>query len=296
MKCQIFYSRSFVFLNVQGAIENLEYSIVNGDPSTNSPSPGAGRFATTHWSVVLAAGEPDSTRHRQALEALCRTYWFPLYVYLRRQGNDAGQAEDYTQAFLAFLLEKQALSKADPKRGRFRSFLLASLKNFLANERARAAALKRGGGRKVLSLDIENAERRYALKPVDESFGIKLEDHLKIVAYIRIGIGSLFLAGAVFLLLICAVPGLAAGDSKATAILIGSGAVLALIPLVSAAWDLAGGIGILKRRRWARIVALIGAVPELFVLPVGTAIGIYTIWVLMQEETVRLFKDDPAPA
>jgi len=174
MKCQIFYSRSFVFLNVQGAIENLEYSIVNGDPSTNSPSPGAGRFATTHWSVVLAAGEPDSTRHRQALEALCRTYWFPLYVYLRRQGNDAGQAEDYTQAFLAFLLEKQALSKADPKRGRFRSFLLASLKNFLANERARAAALKRGGGRKVLSLDIENAERRYALKPVDESSPEKL--------------------------------------------------------------------------------------------------------------------------
>ena len=168
MKCQIFYSHSFVFLNVQGAIENLEYSIVNGDPSTNSPSPGAGRFATTHWSVVLAAGEPDSTRHRQALEALCRTYWFPLYVYLRRQGNDAGQAEDYTQAFLAFLLEKQALSKADPKRGRFRSFLLASLKNFLANERARAAALKRGGDRKVFSLDIENAEHRYALKPVDE--------------------------------------------------------------------------------------------------------------------------------
>jgi len=127
-------------------------------------------------------------------------------------------------------------------------------------------------------------------------FGIKIEDHLKIVAYIRIGIGSLLLAGAVFLFLICAVPGIATGDHKDTALLIGSGAVLALIPLVSAAWDLAGGIGILKRRRWARIVALIGAVPELFALPVGTAIGIYTIWVLMQEETVRLFKDDPAPA
>ncbi|UCE47110.1 MAG: sigma-70 family RNA polymerase sigma factor [Phycisphaerales bacterium] len=141
---------------------------MNDDASTNSPSPGTGRFATTHWSVVLAAGEPESTRHRQALEALCRTYWFPLYVYLRRQGNDASQAEDYTQAFLAFLLEKRALSKADPKRGRFRSFLLASLKNFLANERARARAHKRGGDRKVLSLDIQNAERRYALKPVDE--------------------------------------------------------------------------------------------------------------------------------
>jgi RNA polymerase sigma factor (sigma-70 family) len=141
---------------------------VNDDPSINSPSPGAGRFATTHWSVVLTAGRPESTDYQQALETLCRTYWFPLYVFLRRQGNDASQAEDYTQAFLAFLLEKQALGKADPKRGRFRSFLLASLKNFMANERARGQALKRGGGRKVLSLDIENAERRYALKPVDE--------------------------------------------------------------------------------------------------------------------------------
>lgn len=157
-----------VFPNVQKPIEYLEWPTVNDEPSTSSSSPGAGRFATTHWSVVLAAGEPESTRHRQALEALCSTYWFPLYVFLRRQGTDADGAEDYTQAFLAFLLEKQALSKADPKRGRFRSFLLASLKNFLANERARDQALKRGGGRKVLSLDIENAERRYALKPVDE--------------------------------------------------------------------------------------------------------------------------------
>lgn len=157
-----------VFPRVHNGLDDLECSIVNDEPSTNSPSLGAGRFATTHWSVVLAAGEPDSTRHRQALEVLCKTYWFPLYVYLRGQGNDATQAEDYTQAFIAFLLEKRALSKADPKRGRFRSFLLASLKNFLANERARAQALKRGGGRKVLSLDIENAERRYALKPTDE--------------------------------------------------------------------------------------------------------------------------------
>lgn len=141
---------------------------MNDNPSIKSHLPGDGRFATTHWSIVLAAGQPESTRHRQALETLCETYWFPLYVFLRRQGNDTSQAEDYTQAFLAFLLEKQALSKADPNRGRFRSFLLASLKNFLANERARAQALKRGGNRKVLSLDIENAERRYALRPDDE--------------------------------------------------------------------------------------------------------------------------------
>ncbi len=136
--------------------------------SIDSPSPGAGRFATTHWSVVLTAGQPESTGYRQALEVLCRTYWFPLYAYLRRHGNDAHQAEDYTQAFLAFLLDKHGLRLADPKRGRFRSFLLASLKNFLSNERARAAALKRGGGRKILSLDVENAERKYALKPREE--------------------------------------------------------------------------------------------------------------------------------
>lgn len=138
------------------------------DPSTNSAFPGAGRFATTHWSVVLAAGQPESISYQQALEALCRMYWFPLYAYLRRQGHDIHQAEDHTQAFMAFLLEKHGLRLADPKRGRFRSFLLTCLKNFLANERARARAQKRGGGHKVLSLDIENAERQYALKPREE--------------------------------------------------------------------------------------------------------------------------------
>jgi RNA polymerase sigma-70 factor (ECF subfamily) len=141
---------------------------MSDNPSKDSPSTGAGRFATTHWSVILAAGQPESTGYRQALEALCQTYWFPLYAYLRRHGNDAHQAEDYTQAFLAFLLDKHGLRLADPKRGRFRSFLLTSLKNFLSNERARAAALKRGGDRKIFSLDIENAERMYALKPRGE--------------------------------------------------------------------------------------------------------------------------------
>lgn len=117
---------------------------------------------------MLAAGRPESTDYQRALETLCRTYWFPLYAYLRRQGNDADRSEDYTQAFLAFLLDKRGLRLADPGRGRFRSFLLTSLKNFLSNERARDVAKKRGGGRKILSLDVENAERRYALKPREE--------------------------------------------------------------------------------------------------------------------------------
>ncbi len=135
---------------------------------TNANLPGAGRFATTHWSVVLAAGRPKSASYTQALETLCQTYWFPLYAYLRRHGNDSHQAQDYTQAFFTALLDKGGLGLADPKRGKFRSFLLASLKHFLSNERARARAKKRGGGRKVLSLDFENAESQYALEPRDE--------------------------------------------------------------------------------------------------------------------------------
>ena len=135
---------------------------------TNSNLPGAGRFATTHWSVVMAAGRPKSASYQQALETLCKTYWFPLYAYLRRQGYDSHQAEDYTQAFFAGLLARGGLRLADPKRGKFRSFLLTSLKHFLSNERARARAKKRGGGRKVLSLDFQNAESQYALEPRDE--------------------------------------------------------------------------------------------------------------------------------
>ena len=139
-----------------------DYTPTNANRST------AGRFATTHWSVVLAAGRPKSASYRQALETLCQTYWFPLYAYLRRHGCNSHQAQDYTQAFFTALLAKGGLGLADPKRGKFRSFLLASLKHFLSNERARARAKKRGGGRKALSLDFENAESRYALEPRDD--------------------------------------------------------------------------------------------------------------------------------
>jgi len=135
---------------------------------TNANQPCAGRFATTHWSVVLAAGRPKSASYQQALETLCQTYWFPLYAYLRRHGCSSHEAQDYTQAFFTALLSKGGLVLADPKRGKFRSFLLASLKNFLSNERARARAKKRGGGRKALSLDFDSAESQYALEPRDE--------------------------------------------------------------------------------------------------------------------------------
>jgi len=133
------------------------------DPTGSSPQ---ARFVTTQWTAVVAAGSPDSPGHRQALEALCRTYWFPLYAYLRRQGYDSHQAQDYTQGFFASLLERQALQRADPAVGRFRSFLLASLKHFVADERDREQAKKRGGG-KCFPLDVGDAETRYSLEPTD---------------------------------------------------------------------------------------------------------------------------------
>ncbi len=129
---------------------------------------GTGRFATTHWSVVLAAGKSSSAQHKQALSTLCQTYWFPLYAYLRRVGYNAHESADYTQGFFAKMLEKHYLRQVKPRPGKFRSFLLASLKHFVANERARARAVKRGGGRTVLSFDFENAENQYALEPADD--------------------------------------------------------------------------------------------------------------------------------
>jgi RNA polymerase sigma-70 factor (ECF subfamily) len=113
-------------------------------------------------------GQPGSARYQQALETLCRTYWFPLYAYLRRHGYDAHRAEDCTQAFFTRLLEKHGLRLADPKRGKFRSFLLVALKHFLANEFDRARAQKRGGGQKIISLDFQNAESKYVLEPADQ--------------------------------------------------------------------------------------------------------------------------------
>jgi len=104
---------------------------------------GTSRFATTHWSVVLAAGSPSSSHYQEALGTLCRTYWFPLYAYLRRNGYDTHQAEDHTQAFFTYLLEKRGLRVVDPERGKFRSFLLATLKHFVADERDRTRALAR---------------------------------------------------------------------------------------------------------------------------------------------------------
>jgi len=142
----------------------------------NFSQAGDGRFATTHWSVVLRAGKPKAPGYQDALQTLCRSYWFPLYVYLRRQGYNNQQAEDYTQAFFCRILEKKVLSMADSKRGKFRSFLLSTLKHFLSDEHDRARAQKRGGGRKILSIDFKGAENQYILEPADSLSPEKLFD------------------------------------------------------------------------------------------------------------------------
>jgi RNA polymerase sigma-70 factor (ECF subfamily) len=133
-----------------------------------APRKAAGVFATTHWSVVLAAGVLNTPQSAVALEELCRTYWYPIYAYVRRRGYGHEDAQDLTQEFFARLLAKEWLSVADPHRGRFRTFLLAALSHFLANEWNRARCQKRGGARETISWDQRTAEDRYMAEPVDE--------------------------------------------------------------------------------------------------------------------------------
>jgi DNA-directed RNA polymerase specialized sigma24 family protein len=129
---------------------------------TNQLGPGGkAQFATTRWSMVLAAGGLVSPDSRQALAVLCETYWYPLYAYTRRQGYRTEEAQDLIQAFFTRLLEKNDLQVADRQRGKFRSFLLAALNHFLANEWDRTRAAKRGGDRAFWSIDSTLAESRY---------------------------------------------------------------------------------------------------------------------------------------
>jgi RNA polymerase sigma-70 factor (ECF subfamily) len=122
-------------------------------------------FVTTHWSVVLAAGRNETTRSRDALARLCQTYWYPLYANVRRRGYSAHDSQDLTQEFFARVLEKQSIASADPQRGRFRSFILTAMNNFLAQEWEKSRAIKRGGGSEMFSLDLARAEERYDLEP-----------------------------------------------------------------------------------------------------------------------------------
>ena len=126
---------------------------------------------------MLSAADSRSATAQEALEKLCRTYWYPIYAYLRRRGCGEHDAQDLTQGFFAQLLERRSIQSVEREKGKFRSFLLASLNYYVADERDRANAQKRGGGREVLSLDAQEAEQRYRLEPVDERSPEKIFEH-----------------------------------------------------------------------------------------------------------------------
>jgi len=155
-------------------------------------------FATTHWSVVLAAGQDSSPNASEALEKLCRTYWYPLYSYVRRRGRSPEDAQDLTQEFFARFLEKNSLSRANRERGRFRTFLLTSLQNFLTHEWERAEAAKRGGGRTFIPWDEQSPESRYQLEAASELTPDRIFDQRWAAALFQKALGRLreeFVAG-----------------------------------------------------------------------------------------------------
>src|SRR5258706_5949879 len=140
----------------------------------SSTSTGARRdsgawFVTTHWSAVLSAGRSDTSGAQQALEHLCQTYWFPLYAYVRRRGHSPEDAQDLTQEFFARLLKGKRIGTADQQKGRFRSFLLTGMNNFLADEWDKSRAQKRGGGMRTVPLQFDTAESRYGAEPIDKA-------------------------------------------------------------------------------------------------------------------------------
>jgi RNA polymerase sigma-70 factor (ECF subfamily) len=127
------------------------------------------QFQTTHWSVVLAATREPSPEATEALAKLCQTYWYPLYAYVRRKGYEVADAQDLTQGFFARVLEKNYMGVVDRRKGKFRSFLLASLEHFLAKEWTRAHRLKRGGGQTIIAWDGCDPEERYRLEPAEQA-------------------------------------------------------------------------------------------------------------------------------
>jgi RNA polymerase sigma factor (sigma-70 family) len=141
---------------------------MTGQQSTNAPGTvGQPLFATTHWSIILASADEDTPEAAAALERLCSTYWYPLYAYVRREGHNPTDAQDLTQEFFARLLARNSLAQVAPEKGKFRSFLLTSMRHFLSDQRDRARTVKRGGRTEILSLDARQAEGRYQLEPVE---------------------------------------------------------------------------------------------------------------------------------
>jgi RNA polymerase sigma-70 factor (ECF subfamily) len=146
-------------------------------PSSSSPSAARGRFQTTHWSVVACAGGPTAAASRQALTRLCELYWPPVHAYIRRRVETDDQARDLTQAFFAIFLEKNYVRDADPSRGRFRGFLLASVQHFLSNDRDRTRALKRGGGTIIVPIERETPDGWLRYEPATDATPERVFEH-----------------------------------------------------------------------------------------------------------------------
>jgi RNA polymerase sigma factor (sigma-70 family) len=145
-------------------------------PDESLPNDGGARFRTTHWSVVLLSAQSQVPGSQTALADLCRLYWYPLYAFVRRRGYNAEDAQDLTQGFFCSLLERKSLRRVAPQRGKFRSFLLASLKNYLSDEFDRERSIKRGGQIEFVTLDFENGEERYQADTIDSLTAEKIFD------------------------------------------------------------------------------------------------------------------------
>ena len=146
------------------------------EASTAIPLPASPVFATTRWSVVLRAGDENSPQQQDALAQLCRTYWYPLYAYVRRLGASPEDAQDLTQGFFARLIERNVVNEADADKGKFRWLVLGTLKHYLANQRDFKVAAKRGGNLAHISLDDLTVEKRYQLEPTTTLSPDKLFD------------------------------------------------------------------------------------------------------------------------
>ncbi len=154
-------------------------------PSASDAHRLASEFATTHWSLVVSAGSVDEPAARRALADLCQVYWYPIYAYVRRRVGARHEAQDLTQEFFSYLLEKHTIAQADRSRGRFRSFLLTACKNFLSNQREKARAEKRGGAKAVLSLDFASGESRYQFEPSENLTAEKLFERRWVLALLE---------------------------------------------------------------------------------------------------------------
>jgi RNA polymerase sigma factor (sigma-70 family) len=165
------------FFQAPGVSYTLHYARgIHVKRDQSSPAGGANRFLTTRWSVVLVSAQSQAPGCKEALADLCKLYWYPLYAFIRHRGYSPEDAQDLVQGFFLHLIEYKTLSRVDQSKGKFRSFLLASLQNYLANEADRARCLKRGGKAEFVHIDHEEAEDRYGLEPIEELTPEKIFD------------------------------------------------------------------------------------------------------------------------